>query len=340
MKVQRACNHCGKSVFRELSDLNSKNRIYCSRVCANTALIKYGDEQALCKLCGNAFIYRQTKRRQVAQYCSVECRDQGMKRPMHQKTCERCGGLFETRDKKRKFCGEDCLLDYRRRNLKILTCGVCSEPYETYRANQKYCSLACASTIPSRVGQTANNVKDFGNCYGLELVDNNGAVKGVALVDKDDYPSIQHLRWSLVDIGEKRLPSVTARYRNSGHYVTVYLHRLITQAPKGKHVDHINHNRLDNRRSNLRIATPSQNGFNRIPMRRELPTGIYFLSKAKSLPWLVHLSANRTLHHRRVASFDQAVALRAEWERAHHGSFAYKASLRQAPEPIPIAPTI
>lgn len=38
-----------------------------------------------------------------------------------------------------------------------------------------------------------------------------------------------------------------------------YLHRLIMEPPKGKVVDHINRNPLDNRRMNLRVVTIQQN---------------------------------------------------------------------------------
>jgi hypothetical protein len=41
------------------------------------------------------------------------------------------------------------------------------------------------------------------------------------------------------------------------------LHRVILNCPEGMTVDHINGNTMDNRRSNLRLATQSQNQMNR-----------------------------------------------------------------------------
>ena len=40
------------------------------------------------------------------------------------------------------------------------------------------------------------------------------------------------------------------------------MHRLIMNTPQGMDTDHINHNKLDNKRSNLRICTTSQNMMN------------------------------------------------------------------------------
>lgn len=66
------------------------------------------------------------------------------------------------------------------------------------------------------------------------------------------------------------------RYRagatsKSGPYVTactsvkqLYLHREIMAAERGQIIDHINRDRLDNRRSNLRFATQAENARNRI----------------------------------------------------------------------------
>src|SRR6185369_7879503 len=39
----------------------------------------------------------------------------------------------------------------------------------------------------------------------------------------------------------------------------IYLHRLIMDCPKGMNIDHIDHNRLNNQKFNLRICTTKQN---------------------------------------------------------------------------------
>ena len=43
------------------------------------------------------------------------------------------------------------------------------------------------------------------------------------------------------------------------------LHSIIMQTPKGKVTDHINGDKLDNRRNNLRVVGYSENGYNKIP---------------------------------------------------------------------------
>lgn len=48
----------------------------------------------------------------------------------------------------------------------------------------------------------------------------------------------------------------------NGQVATLYLHRVVLGAPPGVEVDHINRDRLDNRRCNLRLATRSQNARN------------------------------------------------------------------------------
>lgn len=75
----------------------------------------------------------------------------------------------------------------------------------------------------------------------------------IALVDKQDYQRVIGLPWYKDKEGYAR--------NSSNEYVL--MHRFILKPPKGMYTDHINHNRLDNRRSNLRICKPAENAWNR-----------------------------------------------------------------------------
>jgi hypothetical protein len=82
----------------------------------------------------------------------------------------------------------------------------------------------------------------------------------VALVDDEDYELVSQYKWAAAtSYGITYARSHTYDgYRRS----TVPMHRVIMNPAPDMHIDHINHNGLDNRRENLRICTNSQNGHN------------------------------------------------------------------------------
>ena len=77
---------------------------------------------------------------------------------------------------------------------------------------------------------------------------------GTVLIDEADFELINAYRWHVNDMGYAVWRGV-----KDGVKSTIRMHRLITGCPKGKIVDHINHNPLDNRRENLRVCTQSEN---------------------------------------------------------------------------------
>ncbi len=72
-------------------------------------------------------------------------------------------------------------------------------------------------------------------------------------VDDKDFKNIKMYSWCISVSGY-------AVARVAGK--VVYLHRLLLKVPKGQLCDHINGNRLDNRRDNLRVCTARQNAQN------------------------------------------------------------------------------
>lgn len=79
-----------------------------------------------------------------------------------------------------------------------------------------------------------------------------------AIIDSEDAYLIKDFKW-VADVRRHGLVYVKAVKIISGKQRSYYLHRLVMQAKKGTIIDHKNHNGLDNRKVNLRLATPSQN---------------------------------------------------------------------------------
>ena len=89
------------------------------------------------------------------------------------------------------------------------------------------------------------------------------------LADDEDGAIVGSHRWYAT-------PNVMGGFYAAAHpgKTTVYMHRLIMAAPRGRQVDHINHDTLDNRRENLRIVTNRQNNENRNGAYKNSKSGI------------------------------------------------------------------
>lgn len=84
-----------------------------------------------------------------------------------------------------------------------------------------------------------------------------------ALVDDKDFESVKDFKWQT-----NRQGYVVRCIWANGKPCIVALHRAIIGCPKGMEVDHINGNVLDNRRTNLRLASRSQNSMNKAKTKK------------------------------------------------------------------------
>ena len=82
---------------------------------------------------------------------------------------------------------------------------------------------------------------------------------GDFLFDEIDLPLIRAHTWHL---GKRGYPATHIGGR------TVVLHRLLFPDAQEYEIDHINGDKLDNRRRNLRLCTHQQNAFNQKRRRR------------------------------------------------------------------------
>jgi hypothetical protein len=127
-----------------------------------------------------------------------------------------------------------------------------------------------------------------------------------AIIDACDAPAVGVFNWYAL-VGPWTTYAVR-NHRKNGQPAKVTLHRFLLEAPHDMHVDHVSGEGLDNRRSNLRLATQSQNQRNQRRSRAN-SSGYKGVSFDKpSGRWRAQIKVNgRTLH----------VALRDTAEEAH-----------------------
>jgi hypothetical protein len=110
---------------------------------------------------------------------------------------------------------------------------------------------------------------------------------------------------------------VDGRYYRGHRLIWLYVHG---QWPK-HHLDHINGKPSDNRLSNLREATPAQNGFNRKldPRNKAGYTGITWCTKSQK--WRADIGENgRLIRLGRFRNLDDAIVARKAAERTHNAA--------------------
>lgn len=137
-----------------------------------------------------------------------------------------------------------------------------------------------------------------------------------AIVDLENFERLSQWSWYFHGFYAVRKP-----YNANGK--CFMMHRLIINAPEDMYVDHINGNGLDNRRSNLRLCTHTQNCMN--SLRRKNKTSKYkgvSWSKEKE-KWAVYISYYKK--HSFVGRYDTEIEAALAYNEAalkYHGEFA------------------
>lgn len=149
-----------------------------------------------------------------------------------------------------------------------------------------------------------------------ELALKNG---GFTLVDDEDFEYLSQYSWI------KHARGYVIRRAN--RTTMIWMHREIKGLPSDdkRMIDHINGNRLDNRRENLRIATKSQNCHNQGIQRTSTSgyKGVTWHSGRRVNKWIAQISLNgRRIY---LGCFDDIHVAAHEYNKAaikYHGEFA------------------
>jgi len=84
-----------------------------------------------------------------------------------------------------------------------------------------------------------------------------------AIVDDNFFEHTKNSGWYLTAKGYVCRREKKGEYKDLATRSFIYLSKAVLEVEQNQIVDHINHNKLDNRKSNLRKASQQQNIFNR-----------------------------------------------------------------------------
>lgn len=150
----------------------------------------------------------------------------------------------------------------------------------------------------------------------------------VALIDEDDFELVAPYRWNVREVwkdgkyvsGPYALTSLPRR-DNGGKAPSLLMHVLIMGQPW---IDHIDGNTLDNRKSNLRLATPEQNARNR-RMRQSGKSQYKGVALVEANGrWIAHIGYGGKDNHIGVYANETSAAYAYDMAaREHYGEFAH-----------------
>lgn len=115
-------------------------------------------------------------------------------------------------------------------------------------------------------------------------------------VDDRDYSYLNQWKWYPHKGYAKRCEYIKTNVVGVYIQKEIYMHREVLKTPKRMFSDHKNRDTLDNRRSNLRVCTKSQNSQNRIKARIKNPAskfkGVTFIPSIKKFRAQISIRIN------------------------------------------------
>ena len=242
---------------------------------------------------------------------------------------EKCGCC---RDKMRHFLYDNGLYklycethnkkyDPSKENRKCSICGYDKDVRYLY--GQLYCKrhynhifrfgISVDKTIYTR-----NDIEIDGDVAKIILRDKYQNINGESIIDSEDVDKVKNYKW----------------YKSDGYCITkaidpnngIDIANVIFDDYENRY-DHISHNRLDNRKCNLRPVSQQQNAMN-MGMKNTNTSGVTGVSKFKSSGvWKGKWQATLTYNYKPIwlgsyFTFDEAVGARLKGEIEYFGEYS------------------
>lgn len=190
-----------------------------------------------------------------------------------------------------KVCGKD---------VKQLRKGMCERHY---RQCTRYKGIL-------RTKYDLNEIVMYKDYAEIILYDKKCNEVSRSKIDLEDIDKVKNIKWGLNNEGYCKNNKIGM------------LHRFLMNCPDDMVVDHINHDKLDNRKSNLRTCSRQENNLN-INVRSNNTSSVTGVSwDKKSHKWRAYIFLNRKqLESKFFDDFNDAVRFRKNLEIKYFGEF-------------------
>ena len=145
----------------------------------------------------------------------------------------------------------------------------------------------------------------------------------VALVDDHWFDILNQYKWrALWNVDTHSFYAYTS-VGGRKNTKSLYMHRIVANTPKGMVCDHIHHNTLDNRESQLRNLTPKQSNMN-MRLRKDNEIGIRGVRKTDSNCYTARLICEgKQVLQKNFKTVEEAIKARKDAEIKYFGEYTY-----------------
>lgn len=177
-------------------------------------------------------------------------------------------------------------------------------------------SCGCLQKNWNKENKSKTNTYDLSGEYGIGYTENGEEF----YFDLEDYEKIKDYCWSTNTEGY-----LIARDK-SGSGKCVKIHQIIMG---DKHIDHIKHNKLDNRKSQLRKGNDALNSYNRETPLNNTSGCKGVCWRKKHLKWEAYITYNKKwVYLGMYQEYEDAVAARKAAEEKYFGEWSYDNSMK------------
>lgn len=160
-----------------------------------------------------------------------------------------------------------------------------------------------------------NPINIYDHTIGIKLYNSSYELVGECIIDKEDYDKVKNIRWRLGGDGYA--------VNNSDKKENLYVHRIINDTPKDLFCDHINRDKLNCKKENLRTVTHRLNCIN-IGTQSRNTSGVKGVSWSKSQQkWRSRITINsKEISLGQYKNYLDAVKARIKAEALYFGEYS------------------